>query len=140
MVKNYDFKKVAVIFGGQLITGFAEGDDAVSVETGANDWELEVGADGEGTRSRSNNLSGTITLKLQKGSDSNDILNGFRQADIQSGNAVQPLLLKDNLGREIHAAESAWIEKAPDANFGANAGTREWVLKTDKLISSYGGN
>ena len=140
MVKNYDFKKVAVIFGGQLITGFAEGDDAVQVETAENDWELEVGADGEATRSRSNNLAAGITLRLQKGSLSNDILNGFLQADRQSGVGTQPLLIKDNLGRELHGAETAWIEKAPDAAFGVTAGDREWVLRTDKLVSTYGGN
>lgn len=139
MVKTYDFKEVSVLFGGQQLTGFAEG-DSVTVEPDADDYALQMGADGEGTRSKSNNQAATITIRLQQGSAANDILNGFRLADQVSNGGVQPLLVKDNSGRSLHFAETAWIQRAPPAGFGNEAGEREWVLRTDKMVSTFGGN
>lgn len=138
-VKSYDFKQVSVIFGGRIITGFAEG-DAITVAHDEDDFTLKVGADGEATRSKSNNRAATITLRLMQTSDSNDVLSGMRSADQLTGNGKGPLLIKDNSGRSLHAADSAWVQKAPDAGYGAEAGEREWVLRTGEMISNYGGN
>lgn len=140
MLYTYDFKQVACILGGQILTGFAEGDDAIKVEYDNEEFGLTVGADGEATRSKSNNRSATVTLKFQKTSPSNDILNGFLQADRLSNGGIQPFACKDNNGREVHAAESMWIQKAPPASHGANAGTMEWVLRTSFMVSTFGGN
>lgn len=139
MVKTYDFKEVSVLFGGQQLTGFAEG-DSVTVEHDAEDYTLQMGADGEGTRAKSNNLAATITLRMQQGSSSNDTLNGFRLADQVDNSGVQPFLVKDNNGTSLHFAEGAWVQKAPPAGFGNEAGEREWVLRTDKMVSNFGGN
>lgn len=140
MLSTYDFKQVAVILGGRIISGFAEGDDAVTVETDNDEFSLTVGADGEATRSKSNNRSATITLRLLKTSQSNDILNAFMQSDRLSNSGLQPFVCKDNNGREIHACESAWIQKAPTASHGANSGIMEWVLRTENMLSTFGGN
>jgi hypothetical protein len=140
MQKNYDFKSVDCIFGGQKAFGYQDADDAVSVEYDNDDWDLTVGADGESTRSKSNKLSATIKLKLQSTSAFNDVLNGFLQADRNNNSGTAPFLLKDRLGRELAAAESAWIQKAPPASHGNKVGTREWIIRTDKLIMTFGGN
>jgi hypothetical protein len=138
-VKTYDFKSVAVIFGGRLLTGFAEG-DAVTVEHDEDMYTTTNGADGEVTRSRSNNNMGTITLRFMQTADANDILNGFVQADLNSNSGIQPILIKDNSGRSLHAAEKAWIQKQPAAGYGAEASEREWVIRCGQLVSTFGGN
>lgn len=140
MQKNYDFKSVDCIVGGQNAYGFAEGDDAISVEPDQSEWELTVGAGGEATRSKNNNKSGTIKLKLQSTSDFNDVLNGFLQADRLKSSGTFPFMLKDRMGRELFSAESMWVEKAPPSTHGAKVGSREWTLRTDELLSNYGGS
>jgi hypothetical protein len=140
MQKNYDFKKVDVIVGGRQMAGWADGDDAISIEFDANLWETTVGAAGEVTRSKTNNLTATIKLKLQSTSDSNDILNGFYLSDLLSNAGSEPFLMKDQSGREICAAESCWVEKPPQIQHGQKVGVREWTLKTDRLVVTYGGN
>lgn len=138
-LKTYDFKQVAVIVGGSLITGFAEG-DAITVEHDEDDWSLQVGAEGDATRSKSNNKAGKITLRLQQASESNLILDGYRKADLLSNAGTLPVMVKDGSGNSLHTAEQAWIVKPPSAGFGMESADREWVIQTHELISIEAGN
>lgn len=138
-LKTYDFKQVAVIVGGRIITGFSDG-DAVQVERNEDAWSLQVGAEGEATRSKSNNRSGKVTLSLQQASESNAILSGFAKSDELSNGGLFPLLVKDNSGSSLYAAEQAWIVKSPAATLGMESAAREWVIETDNLQVFEGGN
>lgn len=137
--KSYNFKQVSVSYGGRLLTGFAEG-DAVTVEPDNDAWSLSTGADGESTRSKSNNRSATVTIRLMQGSDSNDVLSGFALADDASGAGALPLFVKDNSGRSLHASEKAWIQKLPTSTYGAESGEREWVIRCGEMVHNIGGN
>lgn len=139
MAFTYDFKQVVCTFNGFQIQGFAEGGE-ISVERNEDAWTLQVGADGEGTRSKSNNKSGRITLPLQQSSASNDVLSAFADADELSNAGSGPFLMKDLSGRSLIVAEQAWIVKKPATNFGAESSPWEWVLETDNLVMSLGGN
>lgn len=137
--KTYDFGQVTVVFGGVALSGYAE-EDPVEVEYDDDSWTLEMGADGEGTRSKSNNLAATIRVRLQQSSDSMDVLQAAHTADRLSNSGSKPLLIKDGSGRSIHAAETAWVQKLPVAPYGKASQQREWVLRTDRLETSLGGN
>ncbi len=138
-LKVYNPADVAIVFGGALIGGFADG-TFVNVEENEDKFALAVGTDGEGTRAKSNNDSARVTVTLMQSSDSNDVLTAFHEADKLTAAGVLPLLIKDNSGRAIYTAESAWIVRGPSAEFGREAASREWVLETEKLISFHGGN
>lgn len=138
-LKPYDFKQVAFILGGRIITGFAEG-EAITVERDEDSFTLMVGADGDATRAKSNNRSGTVTIRLLQTSESNLILQGFASADELSNAGLVPMLIKDNSGNSLFTAEQAWVQKPPAASFGAEGTEREWVIRTDNLIMVHGGN
>lgn len=140
VLKTYDFKQVAVIIGGRQITGFAEGDDSVSVEQDSDAWTKTVGADGEVTRSKSNNNAGKIMVKLMKTADSNDFLMGLYNSDKLNNAGLVPAMIKDNSGRALHVAEQAWIKKLPAASYGATAGVVEWEIDVGDMVSTLGGN
>lgn len=139
MAKTYNPKKVAVICGGFELKGFADG-TFVNIAMNEDQWSLQVGTDGEGTRSKSNNHSAQVTMSLMQTSDSNQVLQAFWNSDRVSDGGVFPLLIKDNSGRSLWAAEQAWIKKQPDAELAREAGAREWVIETDNLIPFEGGN
>ena len=138
-VKTYDPAQVAVIVGGFPITGFADG-SFVTVERNADAFALYMGTDGEGTRAKSNNKSGRITITLAQSSDSNAILAGIAAADELRNAGVVPVMIKDNSGESLHVAETAWIVKVPNAEYGREIGTREWIIETDLLVSAVAGN
>ena len=138
----YDIGSVVGVFNGIPLGGFGD-DTAIEIEYNEDDFTLQMGVDGDGTRSKTNNGSATITITLMQTSETNDLLNAIRQLGINSPSGVLgigPFMVKDLNGRELHSAEKAWIKRAPNAPFGKEAGPREWVLETASLKSNYGGN
>lgn len=139
MTKTYNPAQVALVFNGHEISGYADG-SFVTVARDEDAFALTTGSSGEGVRSKSNNKSGTITVTLLQSSGSNAFLSGFAELDELSGGGQGALLVKDNSGDSLHVCESAWIQKVPDAEYGREAGSREWVFRTDNLVSHVGGN
>jgi ABC-type uncharacterized transport system permease subunit len=138
-MKTYDSNKVVVIFGGVELTGFAP-DSKVSVARNTDAFTLQMGVDGKGTRSKTNDRSGRFTVQLMQTSESNAILQAFATADELNNAGVLPMLVKDLGGATLHAAQQAWVVKQPDSAFNAEAEAREWVFETDVLDMFEGGN
>lgn len=140
-VKNYDPKSITQVFAGIPITGYAKG-TFVSIEFNEDAFALTVGADGEGCRSRTNNRSAKITFTLMQSSPSNDLLSAMHNLDQMSpgGDGIGPYLLKDLLGTSIAMAETAWITKMATLEYGPEPGDRSWVLETDSMLATVGGN
>lgn len=138
-VKTYNAADVSLIFAGVPIEGFADG-TFVTVARNNQSWNMQIGSDGEGLRAKSNDKGGTVTITLMQSSLSNDALSALSILDEASGDGVGPFLLKDNSGRSICSAQTAWIQKPTDVEMAREASTREWVLETDLLTIFAGGN
>ena len=138
-LKTYDPKLVIVVVGGVLMSGFAEG-SLVKVERNTDTYKLVIGTDGEGTRSRTNDRSGKITISLMQTSFSNAVLSGFAQLDETANAGVVPVTITDLNGASLYHADNAWVLKPPAGEHGKEAKAREWVLETDRLDWFEGGN
>lgn len=139
-LKNYDLKQVNVIFLGRQLTGAAE-NDFVTVEMSEDAWQHHVGASGEECRSRTNNESGKITVKLAQYSTDNAVLASLHLADKASpGAGVGPILVVDKSGTSLHGSDEAYISKAPAAAYAKAPGDREWVFMCSGLQHFVGGN
>lgn len=138
-VKSYDPAEVQVIIAGIKISGFADGTFVTAARKNAS-FALIVGSDGEGARAKSNDRSATVTVTLLQTSDSNDALSALLNLDELSSDGVGALMIKDNSGRLLLSAETAWIEKPPDAEFAREITNRVWVIETNELTGLWGGN
>ena len=140
-LKTYSADEVIVVYGNTLVNeGLADG-TFVSVEWDEDAFSLSIGADGEGTRSKTNNRGATITLTLMQTSDINDLLSTQYLLDLNTpGGVTSPFLVKDSNGRTLMAAEECWIQRAANVEYGREAGEREWVLRTSSLVPFIGGN
>ena len=138
-VKKYDPNKVTIVFGPVIIGGFQDG-TFVSVDFNEDAYTLQIGVDGEGCRSRSNNDSATIIFTLGQWSETNDELSIIHNTDKLTGFGIYPLMIKDENGTTLYAAETAWIRKFPMSDFDREAVSREWALETDKLNAFIGGS
>lgn len=139
MVKTYDPKQVSMIVGTKIISGFSD-NTYIQVERNEQAYNLKVGVDGEGTRAKSNNRSGKITITLMQSSPSNDDLSAIAALDEATNAGVVPVLMKDGSGTTVCAATTAWIQKYPNAELAKEVGTRAWVLETDDIEILIGGN
>ncbi len=138
-MKTYDPKQIVIIVGGVQLTGFADG-SFVTVRRNADAWSLQMGTDGEGTRSKSNDKSGQIEVVLMQSSQGNAYLSNLALADELNNAGIVPALVKDNGGSSLHAAEQVYVKKTPDSEYAREAGPRTWVLETDNLQNFVGGN
>lgn len=134
---QYDPNNVTVVFGGALIDGFADG-SFVNVEYNNDLFSLSVGADGEASRSKSNDRSARVTVTLMPGSTGNLILNAAIRLDEATNGGVVPLLVTDLSTGTTFAAEGCWVTKDPGSDFQTEAQTVEWVLETDRMIANHG--
>ena len=133
----FDPKQVSVTVMGQQIVGF--GEEKVTVERANPGWELTVGADGDATRVKSNDLSGTITITLQQTSPSNNLLSTLFEIDDQDDTGVVNCLIKDDKGFTYVEAKKAYVEKLPEASAKTHS-DRVWVLRCHNLTYFLGGN
>ena len=140
-LRTYYPNEVSLIAVGLPISGFAPG-TFISIERNEDAFSLQIGSDGEGVRTRTNNFSGRITFTLQQSSALNDALSAIHNIDTRSpsGDGVLPSMIKDNSGRTLAAAETSWIVKHPTTEFGNEATDREWVIESDNLNMQVGGN
>lgn len=135
---QYDPAQIQVVFGKNLITGFADA-TFVEVERNVDAFTTVVGADGEVTRVKSQNRSGTVKITLQQASPSNDVLSASATLDEQSSTGAQPFLLKDAQGTTIVSAKLMWVKKKANTTFAATNENREWTLETGDLSYALGG-
>lgn len=136
-LKRYDAAQVTMVFMGILInSGYSEG-EFLTIEQDSPDYEKYVGADGEVGRSRTNDLSATLKLKLMQTSLGNTLLGSLRVAGLlaKNGADVGPLLIRDRVsGVCMYTAPACWIAKPPDVTMSSKITEREWTFQCDQLI------
>jgi Protein of unknown function (DUF3277) len=140
--RQFDFKRHIIMFGPLVLNNFADGDDVCSVKFATDPYELIIGADGIGTRVRSNDNSATMEIKLAYTSKMNDALTAALDTDLATpnGDGILPFAIKDLNGTTLHMAQSAWIAKRPEDAIGKKPGPRTWGLQTDEMTSFFGGS
>jgi hypothetical protein len=128
--RTYDFKQTLVTFNGFQLTGL----NSVKIERNEDAFTLEVGGDGETSRSKTNNRSARVTIEAMQVSNANNVLSVFANADELSNSGAGPLMIKDLTSGSKFVAEQAWVVKVPEAGYEAAAGTREWILETGEMV------
>lgn len=139
-MKQYNPKDVIFIFKGRQIKDFVPGSFITASRNQDMFGDPHIGVNGSGTRIKSNDRSGTVTIRISSSSDDNDTLSAFALLDEKSSAGSGPLLSKDLSGKTIISAEVAYLKKFADAEFSNEVTEREWVFATDNLEMYVGGN
>jgi hypothetical protein len=141
-LKIYDGSEVSLVFAAiPIVSGYAE-DEFCTIEFMEEAFKLVVGADGEVTRSKTNNRTAKIQFKLMQTSSANIALSALLNADIYTagGASVAPVLVKDRQGTSLYSGAKAWLVKHPDASFSKTAKERVWEIQVADLAAITGGN
>lgn len=140
MPQSYDPKLIVIIYGGMILSGYADGTFGAA-KRASDKMTPVVSSDGKVTVVRSADDSGEITITLQASSLSNDYLSAKAVVQALPGPLVaEPLFIKDLLGTTLISAAQAWIKKVPDVEFGKELSNREWVFGVENLQMVVGGN
>lgn len=121
---------VQATLDGLTIQGLFDGDDAITVEPGADVGMMLVGADGSSLFSQSADRSAMITLRLQHTSPTHRQLTQKLKAQ-QAGRVVGfPFDVIDRTSGEGGTTDRAFIMQRPGDSKGTNATVRVWVIVT----------
>ena len=138
-IRSYDPKDVRVNVAGIDLVGFSK--EKVSIRKSTSAWKIMTGCEGETTRARSKDASGTITVTLQQSSPSNGILSALYWGD-QALAQFFPVMVyyTTDLGKTKVMALKAWIERLPELNFSGKLEDVVWTFRTDSLYYWIGGD
>jgi len=140
--KNYSPDQLTVTFGGLKIGGFAEG-TFIQVARNEDSYETVVGSQGDVTRVKKLNRSGTIIVTLQQSSPSNDLLSAELAADEAEGAVNAGLgeaMVKDANGTTVINSDNSWVQKYADVTFSNGLEGREWTIACADLQMVVGGS
>lgn len=136
-LNNYDPNQVYCYFNNILVTGFEVG-TLIKVSRTKDSFTYKSDISGTGTRTKTNDYSGTIEWTLTQKSGSNEFLSTVAIIDEQTGGGTGVLMIKDSLGADLVICQSCWIMKMPDIEFHAESGVRVWRLQSDKIVWNLG--
>lgn len=144
LLATYNPSELIVVLLGVPVQGYADG-TFVKIEYDEDLFSLQVGAGGDGVRTLNQNRAGKITVTLLQGSPTNLALQ--LKADLDApldrtkpaGKGTGPCTVTDLNGTILASCETGWVMKIPGAEYGKEAGTREWVIQTHELSVKHGG-
>jgi hypothetical protein len=117
-VTSYNANDCVIDWGAMSITGLAE--DMVTGEKDEENFETQVGAQGDVVVNEKNNNLGTVTVTIQHTSPQRDQL----IKDAKNG-VIQPLWVTNSKLGEKFGGDKARIKKTPSMELGAEAGDLE---------------
>lgn len=132
---TFDPKALHVRYAGALIDGWAPG-SFVEIDYNEDRYKLTVGADGLGARSKSNNESARVTLRLMPNSPSNLVFRAAQDLDKVANAGSLPLIIEDTTTGRIFESNGAWVVKDPGQKFDSETQPIEWMLETDELTTA----
>lgn len=137
-MKTYNGKNKLLILNGIPISGFDESDMFTIART-ESVFEEKVGADGELTRSTTNNRSGTVVINLMYGSAANAALSALLGVDELTGAGTFAFLFQDLDGASIAAGDRCYVKGWPEVGIGKETPALEWTIVVENLTMSLGG-
>jgi hypothetical protein len=136
-VKTYDPKKFIVTLGTDTIVDWV----SISVTPAGDRFTKNVGADGEVTRTKSNDYTDEVVITLNQSSSSNDVLSQIAFNDRFLGTSIQSLSITDIGGSTITNYPEAWIKQEAAIEVSNELGERAWTLDTGQpTTKNVGGN
>lgn len=140
--KAWNIRQLSISLNAVPLDGGGYAEDEVFTLDWAEDWYTKyVGADGEVTRTRTNNFSATASLKYAQTADANDRLSGMLRTDIATlnGTAAGVFVAKDLGGRLIITSPRSWIVAPPAVKLGKTVQVFEWKIDISDGSSSFFG-
>lgn len=124
-----------------VLANFSE-DTFVNLELPQDTWSEKESIDGYTTRSHHLTKTMRATITLDQASKSNDVLSGLHAFDAKSlrGEGIFTCTIADKSGRSYAYSSQCYVKKPQNQEFGAQAGTRAWVIVMAGTDSYIGGN
>lgn len=126
-IYTYNPKDIKIALGNHVVSGVAE-DSFVQIAQVSDGVTMKTGCDGETVRSLSPDKSFNISLTVNQYSPTNEWLNNMYDEDMETGDGMFPITVKDVLGDVVFSSEAAWATKRPEWGYGRESTNRQWTI------------
>ncbi len=123
-IATYDARKVTIVIGGVIITGFPDG-SFVQCEKDNDNFEEVSGAQGDVAIAVNGDQLGTITVTLSQTSPSISYLDSLANNREMTSCWVN----SSNEVKETIGGSQAMVKKPANAGFGGSIENREYTIK-----------
>lgn len=124
VVNTYSPNDVVVSVGGFIVVGW----NTITI-TRTDVTKMIRGIRGQNTRSVSLDSSCTVSIEVLQTSTTNDIFSEIVRQDRIKQTGRLEIQIKDTSGRSVLTSQNAYIANSPDMVYGADIGTRTWVIQ-----------
>lgn len=133
--KTYGWQTNHVLVNGIEITGFADGDDVLTLKRLTDAASHKIGVNGDMFISLSADKSGEITMKLMQTGKGNKYLNGLANAQGGGPGTFIPveLLWQDTYRQDRGVGTHGYIKKPAEITRGGQQNTQEWTIVVGRL-------
>lgn len=128
-IKTYNPKQVTAACGTHIVSGFAD-DTFITIEPSGDGITKKVGCDGEIVRAISVDNTYKVKIALLQTSLSNSYFQTMYDKDMDTGDGMFPLLIKDLKGGTVFSTEAAWVTKPATVTRGKESNNCEWEIET----------
>lgn len=139
-MKVYSFLNNVLLVNGVEITGWADGDDAISMSRLTDSASHKIGADGTMMVSLSADRSGEFTFKLQQTSPSNKYLTSLLIAQDSGVIQFTPInvLFTDTYRNDQVTSTVGYLKKPADMVRGMGGNVQEWTIVVERIDLLHG--
>lgn len=137
MASLHKIEDLIVTFAGQRLTGWADGQDVVSIEPGSDTAGVKIGADGRGVIMLYSDKSGSATLKFGQGAEAIAFLDA--QIELGAAGIGEFQVVDPNDANVKIMAERAVVTARPKIGWGKEASEREFKIMWPRATMKAGG-
>jgi hypothetical protein len=129
--------------GGSFSIGSGAGaaEEGISIDPSGEIDGMQIGADGTGQHSLHADKSGKVTVRLLKTSPTNRLLSAmynFQTASAAS-HGQNTITITDAVRGDVITCRQCAFAKAPNLNYGKEAGTQDWefnAVAIDRILGA----
>ncbi len=134
-MKRFSFQDTVVLVNSVPITGWADGDDVITIKRRADAITDKIGAAGEMFATVSADRSGEFTFKLMQTSSSNKYLNSLMEQQQAAGSSFVPVQTRfqDTYRNDLAEGAVGYIKKPTEIQRGMQGNVQEWTIVTERL-------
>lgn len=126
-VTTYNPKKVSLVLGNHIASGFAD-DSFITIEPAGDGNTYVNGADGEVCVSVDPSSIYTVKVSVLQNSMTNAYCKKMYEKMKSTGDGFFSVTVKDLVGNEKFSASTGWITKLASKTYGKAQNNREWEI------------
>lgn len=130
---TYNLRDVHSLVAGVRIEGGGE-TDFLTIARDEDAFAKTAGADGEVTRSKTNNMGGSFTFNLMQNSRANALMQTALGIDEITGDVVFPVVVADLRTGYLFYAEECWVRGQGEVPFNKAVGEIPWIIDCSDLL------